>query len=186
LSSESRKASLPYPFLRSEFLEALEDSQSACEASGWLPIHLQLQPEETDEQQSSAFMPLYLKDHSMGEYVFDHSWANAYHENGLDYYPKLVTSVPFTPSIGPRVQTDQQLTSEDCRQLIDEVLNIAEDTGASSWHFLFPSAEQLKLFNDPRLLQRTGVQYQWHNRGYQSFDDFTGTMISRKRKMVRK
>jgi predicted N-acyltransferase len=122
----------------------------------------------------------------MGEYVFDHSWANAYHENGLDYYPKLVTSVPFTPSIGPRVQTDQQLTSEDCRQLIDEVLNVAEDTGASSWHFLFPSAEQLKLFNDPRLLQRTGVQYQWHNRGYQSFDDFTGTMISRKRKMVRK
>jgi predicted N-acyltransferase len=186
LSSKSQKASLPYPFLRSEFLEALEDSQSACEASGWLPIHLQLQSDDSDEHQSSAFMPLYLKDHSMGEYVFDHSWANAYHENGLDYYPKLVTSIPFTPSTGPRVRSGQSLCAADCTQLIVEVLNVAEDTGASSWHFLFPGAEHLKLFDDPRLLHRTGVQYQWHNRGYQSFDDFTATMISRKRKMVRK
>ena len=201
MNSDRQNPPLSYPFLRSEFLQALEDSESACESSGWYPVHLSLQSDpsfedksledksvenNSGENQISAFMPLYLKDHSMGEYVFDHVWANAYHENGLDYYPKLVTAVPFTPSVGPRVQTDHQLTREDCTQLIDEVLNVAEDTGASSWHFLFPGTEHLKLFDDPRLLQRTGVQYQWHNRGYQTFDDFTSTMISRKRKMVRK
>lgn len=206
MNSDRQNPPLSYPFLRSEFLQALEDSESACESSGWYPVHLSLQSDpsfedksledksvedkssenNSGENQISAFMPLYLKDHSMGEYVFDHVWANAYHENGLDYYPKLVTAVPFTPSVGPRVQTDHQLTREDCTQLIDEVLNVAEDTGASSWHFLFPGTEHLKLFGDPRLLQRTGVQYQWHNRGYQTFDDFTSTMISRKRKMVRK
>lgn len=184
--NSSLSSTLSYPFLRSEFLQAIEDSQSACESSGWYPVHLLLKSETDTEAQNSAFMPLYVKEHSMGEYVFDHVWANAYHENGLDYYPKLVTSIPFTPSAGPRVRSDQQLSREDCSQLLDEVLKVAEDTGASSWHYLFPDTDHLKLFDDPRLLQRTGVQYQWHNRGYQSFDDYTATMISRKRKMVRK
>ncbi len=131
-------------------------------------------------------MPLYLKDHSMGEYVFDWAWANAYHDNGLDYYPKLVTSIPFTPSVGPRVRSSQALTREESRQLLDEVLLVAEETGASSWHFLFPDANYLQLFTDPRLLQRSGVQYQWHNRSYKTFDDFTAKMVSRKRKMIRR
>ena len=177
---------LPYPFLREEFLQALEDSQSACEASGWNPIHLLLESDANQEDSNSAFMPLYLKDHSMGEYVFDWAWANAFHDNGLDYYPKLVTSIPFTPSVGPRVRSCKPLTKDDCSQLIDEVLAVAEDTGASSWHFLFPGEEHLRLFEDSRLLQRTGVQYQWQNRGYSNFDDFTATMMSRKRKMIRK
>ena len=186
MNPDQANPSLGYPFLREEFLQALEDSQSACESSGWNPIHLQLQSESEAQQQSSAFMPLYLKDHSMGEYVFDWAWANAYHDNGLDYYPKLVTSIPFTPSVGPRVRTTQPLTTGECRQLVDEVLEVAEETGASSWHFLFPGAEHLELFSDERLLQRSGVQYQWHNRGYESFDDFTASMMSRKRKMIRK
>ncbi len=186
LNSDQANQSLSYPFLREEFLQALEDSQSACESSGWHPIHLQLQSDTEAEQQNSAFMPLYLKDHSMGEYVFDWAWANAYHDNGLDYYPKLVTSIPFTPSVGPRVRTTQPLTTDDCRQLVDEVLDEAEETGASSWHFLFPDKQYQKLFSDPRLLQRSGVQYQWHNRDYESFDAFTATMMSRKRKMIRK
>jgi predicted N-acyltransferase len=131
-------------------------------------------------------MPLYLKDHSMGEYVFDMAWANAYHENGLDYYPKLVTAIPFTPSVGPRVRTNQPISKQDCSQLINEVLEVAEETDASSWHYLFPSVEHLNMFDDPRLLQRSGVQYHWHNRGYSSFDDYTARMMSRKRKMVRK
>jgi len=104
-------AALSYPFLRHEFLQALEDSGSACEASGWYPIHLSLQQHSdsaegdsgSESQSKAAVMPLYLKDHSMGEYVFDHAWANAYYQNGLEYYPKLVTSIPFTPSMGPRV-----------------------------------------------------------------------------------
>ncbi len=180
---------LPYPFLRPEFLQALEDSESACDKSGWYPIHLQL-PLGPEKDLSAAhgdpFLPLYLKTHSMGEYVFDWAWANAYQQNGLDYYPKLVTSIPFTPSTGPRVRAETALTVEDCRLLVDEILAVAEETGASSWHFLFPSTEHLELFQDPRLLQRSGVQYHWHNRGYEQFDDFTATMMSRKRKMVRK
>ena len=186
MNSDQANPYLGYPFLREEFLQALEDSQSACENSGWKPIHLQLQSDTEAQQQSSAFMPLYLKDHSMGEYVFDWAWANAYQDHGLDYYPKLVTSVPFTPSVGPRVRTTQPLTTGECRQFVDEVLEVAGETGASSWHFLFPGAEHLKLFTDERLLQRSGVQYQWHNRGYNTFDDFTARMMSRKRKMIRK
>ena len=185
---------LSYPFLRHEFLQALEDSGSACDTSGWYPVHLRLQhdsevPEgssSTADKNSPALMPLYLKDHSMGEYVFDHAWANAYHQNGLEYYPKLVTAIPFTPSTGPRVRSQRPLNQDECNTFIDEVISVATDTGASSWHFLFPSSEHRQLFKDPRLLQRSGVQYHWHNRDYQHFDDFLATMNSRKRKMVRK
>lgn len=187
MKSDRQNPALDYPFLRREFLQALEESQSACDASGWNPIHLQLQSANSPQSSSNAFMPLYLKDHSMGEYVFDWAWANAYHDHGLEYYPKLVTSIPFTPSVGPRVRGEQPLTREECATYIDEVINIAGETGASSWHFLFPEPQQLALFAaDQRLLQRSGVQYHWHNRDYQSFDDFTATMTSRKRKMVRR
>jgi hypothetical protein len=177
----SKLDALPYPFMRPEFLDALEQSKSVCVESGWQPIHLSLQSEH-----GTGFMPLYLKQHSMGEYVFDHAWANAYHENGLEYYPKLLTAIPFTPSTGLRITGIDNLNANHCGQLLEEVLSVADETGASSWHFLFPDAEHLNLFKDPRLLQRTGVQYHWHNRDYQSFDDFTASMISRKRKMVRK
>ena len=172
---------LPYPFLRPEFLQALETSKSACADTGWEPIHLAL---DTGSQQT--VMPLYLKDHSMGEYVFDYAWANAYHDNGLDYYPKLLTAIPFTPSTGPRITGLDSLDTDHGQQLFEEVLAVAEETGASSWHMLFPSDQQLALFEDPRLLQRNGVQYQWFNRDYQSFDDYLSGLNSRKRKMVRK
>ena len=177
----SHPKNLSYPFMRHAFLQALENSKSASEQSGWQPIHLSL----ADAKQS-AFMPLYLKDHSMGEYVFDHAWANAYHENGLEYFPKLLTAIPFTPSTGPRVRGIEQLDQDHCSQLFEEVLSVADETNASSWHLLFPQARELELFSDPRLLHRSGVQYHWHNRGYQSFDDFLASMNSRKRKMVRK
>ena len=159
---------LPYPFMRPEFLQALENSKSASEQSGWQPIHLSL----VDGEQT-GFMPLYLKEHSMGEYVFDHAWANAYHENGLEYFPKLLTAIPFTPSTGPRIRGIELLEQNHCNQLFEEVLSVADETDASSWHLLFPQARELELFNDPRLLQRSGVQYHWHNRDFQSFDDFS-------------
>ena len=174
-------SALPYPFLRETFLKALEESSSACSESGWQPIHLTL-----DDGDTACFMPLYLKDHSMGEYVFDHAWANAYHQNGLEYYPKLVTAVPFTPSTGSRLRSNNPISQQHCRQIIDEVINIAEDTDASSWHILFPEDNDLKLFDDPRLLKRTGVQYHWLNKDYKCFDDYLGAMTSRKRKMIRK
>lgn len=178
-SSDNRV--LSYPFLRQEFLEALEDSESACIETGWQPIHLSL---ATDN--SRAIMPLYLKDHSMGEYVFDHAWANAYHQNALEYYPKLVSSIPFTPSTGPRIQGMSGLTQAHCQQLFEEVLAVADETGASSWHLLFPDQQQADLFQDSRLLKRNGVQYQWFNRDYSCFDDYLEAMNSRKRKMIRK
>ena len=174
-------SALPYPFLRETFLVALEESGSACIESGWEPVHVTLKDGETD-----CFMPLYLKDHSMGEYVFDYAWANAYHQNGLEYYPKLVTAVPFTPSTGSRVRCTEDLNQQHCRQIIDEVINIAEDTEASSWHLLFPEENDLALFDDPRLLKRTGVQYHWMNKDYQCFDDYLAGMTSRKRKMIKK
>lgn len=118
---------LSYPFLRDTFLQALEDSGSVSAETGWTPIHLELKDKELN-----CFMPLYLKDHSMGEYVFDHAWANAYHQNGLDYYPKLVTAIPFTPSTGSRLRSEQVVTQTQWGQLVDEVTNIAEETQASS------------------------------------------------------
>jgi len=172
-----------YPFLDPRFLAALEDSGSAVAATGWTPCHRQL----TACGRSLAFMPLYLKTHSMGEYVFDWSWADAYRRHGLAYYPKLLTAIPFTPTSGPRVRfgegADRQAAAQ---QLIDDTLELAADTGASSWHLLFPDPSQLALFADPRLLHRKGVQYHWFNRGYHSFDDFLVSLTSRKRKMIRR
>ncbi|MBT7947386.1 MAG: N-acetyltransferase [Porticoccaceae bacterium] len=172
---------LSYPFLRDTFLQALEDSGSVSAETGWTPIHLELKDKELN-----CFMPLYLKDHSMGEYVFDHAWANAYHQNGLDYYPKLVTAIPFTPSTGSRLRSEQVVTQTQWGQLVDEVTNIAEETQASSWHILFPNDSDLSLLHDRRLLKRSGVQYHWFNKGYDSFDDYLLAMTSRKRKMIRK
>ena len=177
----SKLDALPYPFMRPEFLDALEQSKSVCVESGWQPIHLSLQ-----SQHGTGFMPLYLKQHSMGEYVFDHAWANAYHENGLEYYPKLLTAIPFTPSTGLRITGIDNLNANHCGQLLEEVLSVADETGASSWHLLFPDNQLLALFDDPRLLRRSGVQYHWHNRDYGCFEDFLSMMNSRKRKMVRK
>ena len=95
-----------YPFLRSTFLDALESSGSVSADTGREPIHLKIENTKT-----SIFLPLYLKNHSMGEYVFDYQWANAYHQHGLDYYPKLVTAIPFTPSTGDRIRSDFDLNA---------------------------------------------------------------------------
>ena len=122
----------------------------------------------------------------MGEYVFDYAWADAYYRNNLEYYPKLLTAIPFTPATGPRVASSNALEPNHCMQLYEQVLTTAEKTGASSWHLLFPEQEQLKLFSELPLLHREGVQYHWFNRDYKVFDDFLGAMTSRKRKMVRR
>lgn len=171
---------LSYPFLRKEFLNALETSQSACIDTGWEPLHIRY-----GEGPAEVFMPLYLKDHSMGEYVFDHAWANAYHQNGLHYYPKLVSSVPFTPSTGPRI-SGAPPSANVYSQLMDDIIECAEVHQASSWHLLFPSQENLQGFYEQPLLDRHGVQYHWLNRDYECFDDYLAVMTSRKRKMIRR
>lgn len=171
-----------YPFLRPAFIDALESSGSVSRETGWQPAHVQL-----DTESCSAFMPLYLKNHSWGEYVFDWSWADAYQRNNLPYYPKLVSAIPFTPATGPRVRCDKgQLSRETCSALVRRVRQLAAEHGASGWHLLFPQRDELDLFRQPGLLHREGVQYHWRNRGYNTFDDFLDCLASRKRKMIKR
>jgi len=169
-----------YPFLAAEFLSALEDSDSVTAATGWTPHHLAA-------QRGRPFMPLYVKTHSYGEYVFDWAWADAYHRNGLPYYPKLVTAIPFSPVTGPRLRPLPDALDPGCgAALFDAVQETAAATGASSWHLLFPDAETRARFAGLGLLERVGVQFHWSNRGYRDFDDFLDTFTARKRKMVRR
>jgi len=173
-----------YPFLDPLFFAALEQSGSTVPDTGWTPCHQQL----VEGNREVAFMPLYAKTHSMGEYVFDWSWADAYRRNGLNYYPKLLTAIPFTPATGPRVRLAKEEPNprQRCQALLNGALAKAEEIGASSWHLLFPDDEQLAYFTDDRLLLRKGVQYHWFNREYQDFDAFLDQLTSRKRKMLRK
>lgn len=170
-----------YPFLRYEFLHALEHSGSVGKGTGWLPLHLTLKKGDT----TLAVMPLYLKQHSYGEYVFDWAWADAYARYGLDYYPKLVTSIPFTPAYGPRIGS--QLPLEQIIPAIKEAIpQIAERFDASSWHGLFAPTDTIEGFADDHFMRRLGSQYHWCNQDYRDFDHFLERFSSRKRKNLRK
>jgi len=175
-----------YPFLTPAFLDALEHSGSVGPGSGWQPQHLRI----IDGDGEQAFMPLYLKSHSWGEYVFDWSWADAYRRHGLDYYPKLLSAIPFTPATGPRIRfaphTDQ---APLIRQLSSQAIDLAREHKASSWHILFPDSDQMALLesvDEPSLMRRTGVQFHWFNQNYECFDEFLAALSSRRRKMIRR
>ena len=171
------------PFLRYEFFLALEASACTSAATGWTPCHLVFRM----AGRIVGVAPGFLKNHSMGEYVFDWAWANAYQRHGLDYYPKLLIAVPFTPSAGPRLLLDpclrRQLTPEQLHDLLD---TLTGKLGAHSWHLLFPDNEDQELLHHDRGLHRIGCQFHWHNHGYQNFEDFLGALNSRKRKSIRK
>ena len=173
------------PFTRYEFIHALEQTGCTGADSGWLPRHLALYdpPHERAGQICRGLVPLYCKNHSWGEYVFDWSWANAYRQHGRNYYPKFVTAAPFTPSAGQRLfgaAADQlPLVCEQIRQR-------ALRDGTSSWHVLFPLEGESRLLGQQGLHIRRGTQFQWRNRGYRSFDDFLASLSSRKRKNLRK
>ncbi|MDD5273380.1 MAG: GNAT family N-acetyltransferase [Methylovulum sp.] len=172
-----------YPFLRHEFLLALEQSGSVCAHTGWLPQHLLV----TDADGLCAIMPLYLKHHSRGEYVFDQQWAHAYQQHGLAYYPKLLAAIPFTPCPGPRFAVRAGVDIRQTLQLLLATLQqLADEHNCSSWHCLFPNTEQLNALQALPLPIREGVQFQWFNKGYGSFDDFLHTLSASKRKMVRR
>ncbi len=171
------------PFLRHAFLHALEATGCATKATGWEPQHLLVR----QEGRPVAALPLYLKRHSWGEYVFDWSWAEAYRRHGMAYYPKLVTSVPFTPSSGPRLLLGQGTDHAALTQaIVAAVLARAQARGVSSWHVLFPTPGEHALLNAAGLRPRIGCQYHWYNRGYADFEDFLATFNSRKRKNLRK
>ena len=169
-----------YPFLDYRFLSALEDSgcisAAADHASGWQPCYL------TDNNYS-LIVPAYLKQHSYAEYVFDWSWADAYHRYGLEYYPKLLWAMPFTPASGPRLLGQPQDLLK-AASWVQEYINQQEMSG---WHLNFTDpATTSELAAQPNLVKRTGCQFHWFNRDYTSFDHYLEHFVSRKRKSVRK
>ena len=172
-----------YPFMRHEFLAAMEHSGSVSATSGWLPRHQILK----DHSKIVGVMPIYAKTHSWGEYVFDQDWARAYQHHRVPYYPKLLTAAPFTPATGPRWGVlDSVDYLSGITQLLDTLISNAEHQHISSWHCLFPGDSHGKALEDYGLLKRVGCQFHWFNRDFTSFDDFLGLFASRKRKNVRK
>ena len=171
------------PFLRYEFFAALEHSGCTSAETGWQPQHLLIRSGES----LVGVAPAYLKSHSMGEYVFDFAWAEAYQRHGLPYYPKLLLAIPFTPSRGPRLLIEpsvrSQLRTGDLPTLLDSLIN---DLGVHSWHLLFPDVHDQALLHQDRELHRLGCQFHWHNSQYHNFEDFLAALTSRKRKAIRK
>jgi len=172
------------PFLRHAFLDALERSGSACSETGWLPQHLSIADERG---RLIGAAPLYLKDHSYGEYVFDWGWANAYERAGGRYYPKLQCSVPFTPVPGPRLlvhpEADRRAVAG---ALIAGMAELARRHEVSSLHVTFAEYDEWQMLGESGFLQRIGLQYHWENRGYADFEAFLGDLTARRRKTIRK
>ncbi len=167
------------PFTRHRFLKALEDSGSVGPGTGWAPRHMLA-------HRGGALvgaMPLYLKSHSQGEYIFDFNWADAYMRAGGDYYPKLQSAIPFTPATGPRL-----LAQDDAarRALLQGAVDLAVQSGVSSFHITFCTEAEYRLGGQMGLMQRVNQQFHWENDSYRSFDDFLAALSSRKRKNIRR
>ena len=172
------------PFVSHAFLSALEESGSACAKTGWLGQHMLL---ETESGNLIGALPLYLKNHSQGEYVFDHGWADAFERAGGRYYPKLQASIPFTPATGPRLLHRHDLSAGGIRQALAEGLKeLARRNGISSAHVTFVPEEEMPTFEAAGFLHRTDQQFHFINAGYGSHDDFLATLASRKRKALKK
>jgi predicted N-acyltransferase len=166
------------PFLSYAFLDALHETGCASAKSGWQPQYLTLWRDDRLE----AALPLYVKSHSYGEYVFDWAWADAYRRNGLDYYPKLLSSIPFTPVTGSRLLARDRASTE---ALIRALCKLQENNELSSTHILYPPQEQAEALKQAGFMLRSGVQFHWLNEGYGNFDDFLATLERKKRKNIR-
>lgn len=172
------------PFVRHAFLKALEDAQCASAEEGWMPQHLLL---EDPSGRLVGAMPMYLKSHSQGEYIFDHGWANAYERAGGRYYPKLLAAVPFTPATGPRllVRPGEDF-DRTARMLLQGGIQVATQFKVSGLNINFLTAREAEIATDMGLLLRTGEQFHWINHDYADFDAFLEDLSSRKRKAIRK
>jgi len=170
------------PFTTHQFLKAFEDSGSVGPGTGWQPQHLvaRLGP------QIIGVMPLYVKSHSQGEYIFDHNWAHALHQAGGQYYPKLQSAVPFTPATGRRILTAPGFETAATSALIQSAVQLTIQNDLSSFHLTFCTPAEFERGGAADLLQRTGQQFHWLNRKYSNFDGFLGDLSSRKRKNIRK
>ncbi len=170
------------PFLAHAFFKALEDSGSVGQDTGWYPRHLVIE----DANGIAGLMPLYLKTHSQGEYVFDHAWADAYQRAGGRYYPKLQCAVPFTPVPGPRLLVRPDDRQRNFATLAQTACNVADRLDASSLHITFLDEPSWQSLGQMGFLMRTGQQFHFTNLGYATFDDFLAGLTSRKRKHIRK
>lgn len=168
------------PFLSYDFLHACEASGSATPRQGWAGRHLSVRDEAGAV---IGVMPLWLKGHSQGEYVFDHAWADALERAGGVYYPKLLSAVPFTPVNGPRL-----LAATDAARdaLLSGAIALTERQALSSLHVNFPTRGEWAAMGEAGLLKRVDMQYVWTNRGYASFDDFLAALSSSRRKTIRR
>ncbi len=179
-----------------EFFAVMEDSKSTTLETGWQPYHLLVTLKNDDqsnkENQIAAIVPLFLKTHSYGEYVFDWAWADAYQRHAMQYYPKLLNAIPFTPATGQRWAIDQTIISTPemekalCDFIHQTIANKANEIDASSCHSLFIRDHEKNYFSTCGWMQRVGYQYHWFNNQYKDFDDFLSTMSSRKRKNILK
>jgi uncharacterized protein len=170
------------PTLKHAFLQSMIDADCTTAKSGWLPQFITLWREVAGKNVLAGAVPLYMKGHSYGEYVFDWAWAEAYHRAGLEYYPKLLAAVPFTPCSGARLMA---ATDADRHLLIQGLLEITQQSEVSSVHVLFPAEAEHAALIEAGFMPRTSVQFHWQNAGYPSFDAFLATMSHDKRKKVK-
>lgn len=171
------------PFTTHAFLHALEASGSTGARTGWSPAHVLV---EDAQGRLVAAAPSYVKSHSLGEYVFDHAWAEAYERAGGRYYPKIQVAVPFTPASGRRLLVARDAPPQARDMLIGGLRALAQKIDASSVHVTFPTRAEWAALGAAGFLQRTGEQFHFLNRGYRDFDDFLAALASRKRKAIRR
>ena len=172
-----------YPFLKYEFLESLEKHKCVSEDRGWSPFHVIV----SEENKKIAIMPMYIKTDSQGEFIFDWSWADAFYRNGVNYYPKLVCSIPYTPASGPRLSViHQDKTEEIIENIYSALKEISEELDFSSVHILLAEEEEIRSFSNAGFSVRSSYSFHWFNNNYKDFNNFLEDMTSRQRKNIKK
>ena len=164
------------PFIQYSFLKALENSGCVGRDLGWTPKHLV----KSNEYVLSGFMPMYIKNNSHGEFVFDHSWSYALNRAGRNYYPKLLTAIPFTPC-----ETRKIITESDANEYVEKIIEFMEEKNIESWHVLYPDVDLKELFLENKLIERFGYKFIWKNKEYETFNDYLNIFKSRQRKNIK-
>ena len=164
------------PFIQYSFLKALENSGCVGKDLGWTPKHLV----KSNENVLSGFMPMYIKNNSHGEFVFDHSWSYALNRAGRNYYPKLLTAIPFTPC-----ETRKIITESNANEYVEKVIELMEEKNIESWHILFPDSDLKDLLLENKLIERFGYKFIWKNKQYETFNDYLNIFKSRQRKNIK-
>lgn len=172
------------PFLKYAFLNALEKTGCVGGNTGWQAAHLIV---EDSKSRLLGAMPLYLKQHSYGEFVFDWSWAQAYEQNGMTYYPKALSAIPFTPVRGPRLLVSPKADKGAIQAaLVSSLKTLVSQNGLSSAHVLFPENEELEVLKQQGFMLRDSVQFHWHNQSYLDFEHYLADLTMKRRKNIRR